>query len=193
GDRTYGIFNVIPKSGFGKKNQGVLAVSAGNFGHTDDYLSAASHVGNFAYYVSAEGNRSNLGLQTPIAQVIHDASQGYGLFANLQYDPSSHNELRFVAQLRQDNYQIPNCRTPLPDDPQCVGQFGDVQKEADNFAMLSWVHTFTHDIVLTSSLMYHFERAAYDGGAQDYPIITHFHHTSQYEGGEENLRMHFDH
>ena len=193
GDRTYGIFNVIPKSGFGKKNQGVLAVSAGNFGHTDDYLSVASHVHNFAYYVSVEGNRSNLGLQTPVSQVIHDASQGYGFFANLQYYPSSHNELRFVTQLRQDNYQIPNCVTPLPDDPQCVGQFGDTQKEADNFAMLSWVHTFTHDIVLTSSLMYHFERAAYDGGAQDYPIITHFHHTSQYEGGEENLRMHFDH
>ncbi|MGC8518556.1 MAG: TonB-dependent receptor domain-containing protein [Steroidobacteraceae bacterium] len=193
GDRTYGVFNVIPKTGFGVHDQGLLSVSAGNFGQTDDYLSAASHTGNFAYYVSAEGNRSNLGLQTPVAQVIHDQSQGYGLFTNLQYNPDSRDDLRFVAQLRQDTYQIPNCLAPLPNDPQCVGQQGDTQKEADNFALLSWVHTFTHDIVLTSSLMYHFESAAYDGGAQDYPSITTFHHSSQYEGGEENLRMHFSH
>ena len=193
GDRTYGIFNVIPKSGFGKHDQGEIAVSAGNFGHTDDYMSVASNAHNFAYFASIEGNRSNLGLQTPVRQVIHDGSQGYGFFTNLQYDPSANNELRFVAQLRQDQYQIPNCLGPLPDDPQCVGQFGDVQKEADNFALLSWVHTFTNAMVLTSSVMYHFERAAYDGGAHDYPIITHFHHTSQYEAGEENLRWHLPH
>lgn len=193
GDRTYGIFNVIPKTGFGRKNQGVLGVTAGNFGQTDDYLSAASHTHNFAYYASIEGNRSNLGLQTPVSQVIHDQSQGYGLFTNLQYDPSVSNELRFVAQLRHDNYQIPNCTGPLPDDPQCVGQLGDVQKEKDNFALLSWVHTFTNDIVLTSSLMYHFESAAYDGSAHDFPTITTFHHTSQYEGGEESLRWHLPH
>ncbi len=193
GDRTYGVFNVIPKTGFGVHNQGMLSVSAGNFGQTDDYLSAASHKGNFAYYVSAEGNRSNLGLQTPVAQVIHDQSQGYGFFTNLQYNPSANNELRFVAQLRQDTYQIPNCITPLPNDPQCVGQLGDTQKEADNFALLSWVHTFSSRIVLTSSLMYHFERAAYDGSPNDFPVITTFHHSSQYEGGEENLRMHFSH
>jgi TonB dependent receptor-like, beta-barrel len=45
--------------------------------------------------------------------------------------------------------------------------------------------------VLTSSLMYHYERADYDGGASDYPIVTTFHHSSQYEGAEENLRMGF--
>ncbi len=193
GDRTYGIFNVIPKTGFSRKNQAVLGVTAGNFGQTDDYLSAASHVGRFAYYASIEGNRSNLGLQTPVPEVIHDQTQGFGFFTNLQYEASARNDLRFVAQARQDQYQIPNCIVPLPDEPQCVGQSGDVQKEKDNFALLSWVHTFTNDIVLTSSLMYHFESAAYDGGARDTPTITTFHHTSQYEGGEENLRMHLAH
>ena len=191
GDRTYGIFNVIPKTGFGSKDQAELGLSAGNFGQSDDYLSVASHTGNLAYYASIEGNRSNLGLQTPQAQVIHDATHGYGLFTNIQYDPSANNELRFVAQLRQDNYQIPNCSGPLPDDPQCLGQSGDRQGEADNFALLSWVHTLSGGAVLTSSLMYHFERAAYDGGAADHPTVTTFHHSSQYEGGEENLRMHF--
>jgi hypothetical protein len=191
GDRTYGIFNVIPKSGFSSTNQAALDVTAGNFGQTDDYASVASHTNDFAYYASIEGNRSNLGLQTPVSQVIHDDSKGYGAFTNLQYKPSEQDAVSFVGQLRQDVYQIPDCTVPLADDPVCVGQFGDVQSEADNFALLSWAHTFTNNAVLTSSVMYHFERADYDGGAGDYPTITNYHHSSQYEGLEENLRMSF--
>ncbi|HEV7136135.1 MAG TPA: carboxypeptidase regulatory-like domain-containing protein, partial [Steroidobacteraceae bacterium] len=72
GDRTYGIFNVIPKSGFGMDNEGVLEVSAGNFAQTNDYLSVGSHNGDFAYYASINGNRSDLGIETPVSQVIHD-------------------------------------------------------------------------------------------------------------------------
>jgi outer membrane receptor protein involved in Fe transport len=191
GDRTYGIFNVIPKSGFSSENQADLDVTAGNFGQTDDYVSVASHTSDFAYYASVEGNRSNLGLQTPQSEVIHDQTQGYEAFTNLQYKPSEQDAVSFVAQLRQDDYQIPDCTEPLADDPYCIGQFGDVQGEADNFALLSWAHTFTNDAVLTSSVMYHFERADYDGGAGDYPTITTYHHSSQYEGAEENLRMNF--
>jgi outer membrane receptor protein involved in Fe transport len=190
GDRTYGIFNVIPNTGFGVHDQAVADVTAGNFGQTDDYVSAASHSSDFAYYASLEGNRSDLGLQTPVSQVIHDQTQGYGAFTNLQYAPNSQDEVSLVAQARQDNYQIPNCTAPLDDAPDCLGQFGDEQGEADNFALLSWAHTFSNDIVLTSSLMYHFERADYDGGTQDYPVVTNFHHSSQYEGAEENLRWH---
>ena len=189
GDRTYGIFNVIPNTGFGVQNQAVADVTAGNFGQTDDYVSAASHTSDFAYYASLEGNRSDLGLQTPQSQVIHDATRGYGAFTNLQYVPNSQDEVSFVAQMRQDDYQIPDCTVALDDDPDCVGQSGDEQGEADNFAVLSWAHTFTDNAVLTSSVMYHFERADYDGGVNDQPTITTFHHSSQYEGAEENFRM----
>ncbi len=191
GDRTYGIFNVIPKSGFSSDDQADLDVTAGNFGQTDDDLSVASHTDDFAYYASVEGNRSSLGLQTPQSEVIHDDTQGYGAFTNLQYEPSERDTVTFIGQLRQDDYQIPDCIVPLADDPSCVGQFGDVQGEADNFAVLSWAHTFTNDAVLTSSVMYHFERADYDGGSGDSPTITTYHHSSQYEGANENLRMSF--
>jgi hypothetical protein len=188
GDRTYGVFNVIPKSGFSRETLAELDVTRGNFGQTNDYLSVASHTADFAYYASVEGNRSDLGLQTPVSQVIHDETHGYGAFNNLQYKPSEQDTVSLVAQLRQDVYQIPDCTAPLADDPQCVGQFGDVQGEADNFAVLSWAHTFTNNAVLTSSLLYHFDRADYDGGAGDYPTITTYHHSSQYQGAEEQLK-----
>jgi len=188
GDRTYGIFNVVPKSGFSSDKLATLDVTAGNFGQTNDYMSVASHTDDFAYYASVEGNRSELGLQTPVSQVIHDETRGVGAFTNLEYKPSEQDALSLVAQLRQDVYQIPDCTAPLPNDPGCVGQFGDVQGEADNFAELSWAHTFTNNAVLTSSLLYHFDRADYDGGAGDYPAITTYHHSSQYEGAEEQLK-----
>jgi hypothetical protein len=38
GDRTYGIFNVEPRTGFEKNNEAELIVSAGNFYQTDDQL-----------------------------------------------------------------------------------------------------------------------------------------------------------
>jgi hypothetical protein len=189
GDRTYGIFNVIPKTGCGGDTPAAPPPTAGNFGQTDDYVSAASHTDTFAYYASLEGNRSDLGLQTPVSQVIHDRAKGYGAFTNLQYEPTPQDAVSFVGQLRQDDYQIPDCTAPLDNDPVCVGQFGDEQGEADDFALLTWAHTFASDAVLSSSLMYHFARADYDGGAGDYPIITTFHHSSQYEGLEENLRL----
>jgi len=189
GDRTYGIFNVIPKSGFSRDNQAELDLTGGNFAQTNDYFSVGSHTDDFAYYASVEGNRSDLGLQAPVAQVIHDETHGYGTFANLQYKPSQHDTVSLVAQLRQDVYQIPDCTVAvLAADPGCVGQFGDAQGEADNFAVLSWAHTFTNNAVLTSSFLYHFGRADYDGGAGDYPTITTYHHSSQYEGGEEQLK-----
>jgi hypothetical protein len=191
GDRTYGIFNVIPKSGFSSNNQVALDVTAGNFGQTNNWLSVASHTNDFAYYASVGYNRSNLGLQTPVSEVIHDQSQGWGMFTNLQYKPSEQDAVSFVAQLRQDQYQIPDCTEPLANDPSCVGQFGDLQKEADSFALLSWTHFFTNDALLTSSIFYHFERGDYDGGAGDYPTVTTYHHSSQYEGVKFNFRMGF--
>jgi hypothetical protein len=190
GDRTYGILNVIPKSGFGSNKLADLDLKAGNFGQTDDYLSIASHTDDFAYYASVEDNRSDLGLQTPVSQVIHDGTHGYGFFTNLEYRAGEHDEVSLIAQLRQDDYEIPDCTVAvLAEDPGCVGQSGDVQGEADNFALLSWAHTFTNNAVLTSSLLYHFDRADYDGGAGDYPTITTYHHSSQYEGAEQQLKM----
>jgi hypothetical protein len=189
GDRTYGIFNAIPKSGFSRDNQAELDVTGGNFGQTNDYFSVASHTDNFAYYASIEGNRSDLGLQTPVSQVIHDETHGYGTFANLQYKPSEQDTVSLIAQLRQDVYQIPDCTAAvLGADPGCVGQFADEQGEADNFAVLTWAHTFADNVVLASSLLYHFDRADYDGGSGDYPTVTTYHHSSQYEGAEEQLK-----
>src|SRR5205807_8810235 len=92
GDRTYGIFNVAPRTGFERDNEAELVLSAGNFYQTDDQLNFGGHTNRFGYYASLSGNRSNLGLQTPTTAVIHDAANGFGGFTSLIYNADSHNE-----------------------------------------------------------------------------------------------------
>src|SRR6202008_1646592 len=77
GDRTYGVFNVVPRTGVDRNNEGELYLSAGNLYQTNAQLSFGSHTQRFAYYASVNGNRSDLGLQPPVAQVVHDATNGY--------------------------------------------------------------------------------------------------------------------
>src|SRR5580658_2496434 len=43
GDRTYGIFNVVPRSGFERDNEAELVTSFGNFYQTNDQLNFGGH------------------------------------------------------------------------------------------------------------------------------------------------------
>jgi hypothetical protein len=180
GDRTYGVFNVVPRTGFERDNEADLMVSGGNFGQTNDYASIGGHSDQFAYYASVNGDRSNLGLMTPDAQIIHDGEDGYGGFSTLIYNLTPDDQFRLVMSARRDDYQIPN--TP--------GQIaGDVQREADSYTLFSWVRTLSSSATLTSSLFYHYNRADYDGASWDYPISTTAQRSSTYFGGQESLHV----
>jgi outer membrane cobalamin receptor len=48
GDRTYGIFNIVPRSGFEGDNQGELVTSFGNWYQTNDQLNFSGHTQRFA-------------------------------------------------------------------------------------------------------------------------------------------------
>jgi hypothetical protein len=181
GDRTYGVFNVVPRTGFERDNQGELVVSGGNFEQTNDYVSIGSHDERFAYYASLNGNRSDLGIQTPVSQIIHDSEDGYGGFSTLIFNATSDDQFRFVFSARHDNYDIPNAPGQLDD---------DVQRETDVFAILSWVRKLSADATLTTSFFYHQNQADLDGAPNDFPISTTDQRTSTYVGGQEALRWH---
>ena len=48
GDRTYGVFNVVPRTGFERNREAELVLSAGNFYQTNDQFSFGSHTDRFA-------------------------------------------------------------------------------------------------------------------------------------------------
>jgi len=181
GDRTYGVFNVIPRTGFEYNNEGELVSSYGSYNQTNDQLSFGSHTDRFAWYGSFEGNRSDLGLMTPVPQVVHDMDSGLGGFGTLIFNATPRDQLRLAASVRGDHYQIPN--TP---EQQSAG-IRDLDLERDAFANFSWVHTFGPGMLLTVSPFYHFNRANLVGGPQDTPFILNNNRGSRYLGGQVSL------
>ncbi|HTU36004.1 MAG TPA: TonB-dependent receptor [Candidatus Acidoferrum sp.] len=193
GDRTYGMFNIVPQNGFEFNNDCNLAVTAGNFYQTDDQIGCGGHTERFAYYASLNGNRSNYGLQTPISQVYHDADNGYGGFASLIFDLDAKNQFRLVTSLRQDYYQIPVDPDPDSSGNQIQPSYGlrDSEREPDGYVVFSWVHTFNPNMVLTVSPFYHYNAADYTGGPTDYPVISTVNQTANYGGVQASFNATF--
>ena len=52
GDRTYGVFNVVPRTGFERNREGELVLTAGNFFQTSDQISLGDNSKKFAWYTS---------------------------------------------------------------------------------------------------------------------------------------------
>ncbi len=117
------------------------------------------------------------GLETPVADTIHDRGTGIGGFGSWMYKPTTTDQYRLVASVRADHYQIPN-----GPDEQNAG-IDDHQRERDSFVNFSWLHTIGSRAFLTVSPFYHYNRAALDGGSND-PIITTDHRSSHYIGGQ---------
>ena len=202
GDRTYGVFNIVPRTGFERNNQAELFLSAGNFYQTNAQLSFGSHTERFAYYASVNGNRSDLGLQPPVPQVVHDATNGYGGFSSLMFNLDPSNQLRFVTSLRKDYYQIPY--DPNPNDIENAPIAGngflaqypsiglrDGQHEGDAFVNFTWVHTFNSKTLLTVSPLYHYNSANYDSSPNDVSIASTDHRASTYAGGQVGFNATF--
>lgn len=177
GDRTYGVFNVVTRSGFERSRDAEVVANYGNLHETNDQFSLGDHTDHVAYYASVNANRSDLGLETPVSDTIHDRGTGIGAFVSLISRTTSTDQLRLVGSVRQDHYQIPN----TPDD-EATG-IDDHQRERDGFLNVSWLRTIGSGAFLTVSPLYHYNRAAFDGGPAD-PIITTDHRTSQYVGGQ---------
>lgn len=183
GDRTYGVFNVVPRSGFERNREVEVLVSYGNFNQTNDQVSFGSHTKRFAYYASLNGGRSDYALETPTATVLHDQNNGLGGFASMIFNVNAKDQVRLVTALRRDFFQVPNDQ-----DAQALG-IRDVQRETDSFVNFSWVHTFNTTLLLTVSPFYHFNRADFVGGPEDTPVSARNRRGSSYAGAQATLSV----
>jgi hypothetical protein len=191
GDRTYGIFNIVPRTGFERDNEAELVTSFGNWYQTNDQLNFGGHTKRFAYYASLNGDRSDYGLQPPIGQVVHDADNGYGGFASFILNAGPSNQLRLVASLRQDYYQIPIDPNPNSSGNQVYPSYGlrDSEREPDGYLTFSWIHTFNPNLLMTVSPFYHYNQASYTGGSNDVPVISTVDQTANYAGAQASLNI----
>jgi hypothetical protein len=181
GDRSYGVFNVVTRSGFERDRQVELVASYGSFNNTDNQISFGDHTERFAYYGSFSGYRTDLGLETPDVRVVNDQAAGLSGFGSLIFNKTANDQLRLVTSLRGDHFQVPN--TP----EQQLAGIRDVEDERDTFVNFSWLHTIGTGTVLTFSPFYHFNRAHYIGGANDTPLVPEDDRGSNYVGGVASL------
>ena len=202
GDRTYGVFNVVPRTGFERNNEGELVLSAGNFYQTNDALSFGSHTERFAYYASVNGNRSDLGLQTPVPQVVHDAVNGLGGFGSFIFNADSTNQLRLMTSLRRDYFQVPydpnpndieNGAIPANDFTPQYPSIGlrDGEHESDAGVLFSWVHTFNEQLMTTVSPFYHYNSGDYASSPDDNPVSTTENRASTFAGGQASFAANY--
>ncbi len=194
GDRTYGVFNVVPRTGFERNNQAELVMTAGNFYQTDDALSFGSHTERFAYYASVNGNRSDLGLQSPVPQVLHDAVNGYGGFGSFIFNADPSNQLRLMTSARRDYFQIPY--DPFANDFENTQGYSSVglrdgQHETDAGVLFSWVHTFSPHLLTTVSPFYHYNSGDYESNPGDIPVASTENRSSTYLGGQATAAVNY--
>ncbi|MGA7156113.1 MAG: TonB-dependent receptor [Acidobacteriaceae bacterium] len=189
GDRTYGVFNVVPRSGFERNREAELVLNAGNFLQTNDQLNFGDHTEKFAYYGSVSGNRSDYGLAPPIGQVFHDADNGYGGFASLIYNRTAKDQLRNISMAREDYFQIPYDPNPNDFENQQYDSSGmrDGQHETDLADAFSYLHSFNTSTVLQISPFYHYNKVDYNSNPNDVPVATTYDRASTYGGAQASI------
>jgi outer membrane cobalamin receptor len=180
GDRTYAVFNVVPRTGWDRDRQADVVASYGSQRTTDDQFRIGDHSERLAWYASVNGNRTDRGLETPIPRAIHDAASGFGAFATIVAQPGAADQLRFAGSWRQDRYEIPN------DEELDAQNVRDRQRESDAFVNVSWVRLLSKSSLLTVSPFFHQNRADFEGGADD-PVSAADRRRSRYAGAQATL------
>jgi len=191
GDRTYGIFNVLPRNGFERDHEAELFVSGGNLSTGEAQLSLGDHTAKTAWYLSGTGSRSNYGLETPIPEIRHDSTNSESVFSSLLRNQTARDQLRLDAQFRSDFFQIPY--DPDPNDweqsSDYYNSYGlrDTQGERDSFAIFNWVRTLSPKTTFEVAPFYHLNQANYDSPPADFPVATTWHQKSNYVGAQADL------
>jgi hypothetical protein len=192
GDRTYGMFNVLPRNGFEFNRDGELFLYAGNLYTGEAQVALGNHSEKSAWYASATGSRSNYGLATPVATIYHDATNSESGFVSLIHNQTPEDQVRVDGQFRQDYFQVPY--DPNANDYECISDYycsaglRDGQTERDSFVIANWVHTISPKALFSFAPFYHFNQSDYDSLATDQPVATTWHQKSNYGGAQGDWR-----
>jgi hypothetical protein len=192
GDRTYGVFNVLPRNGFERNREGEVLLTGGNRYTGATQISFGDHSSATAWYASLTGSRSNYGLATPITSVYHNSTNSQSGFLSLLHNQSSRDQLRLNAQYRQDYFEIPY-DPDSSDWEQASGYYNsyglrDGQTERDSFVIFNWIHTISPKALIMVAPFYHLNQSNYDSSSADLPVATTWHQASDYAGSQTDVR-----
>ncbi len=187
GDRTFAQVNILTRNGFQFNKEADSIISYGSDNQTNDQVSFGGHTEKFALYASLIGNRTDLGLEPPVAQNNNNMGSGEGIFTTMSYKLGSGDQLDWTATVRNDRYQIPTDPNDLNPMSTSYAYLRDVDQERDSFITLSWTHVINESTLLTVSPFFHYNDAQYIPGAND-PFMATSDNTSNYIGAQTEYR-----
>jgi hypothetical protein len=193
GDRTYGVFNVLPRNGFESNREGTALLTGGNLGTGEAQVALGDHSGKTAWYASLNGYRSSYELAPPVPAIYHDETNSESALVNVIRNQTPRDQLRLDAQYRQDYFDVPYDPDPndWEQDSEYYESWGlrDAQLERDSFVIVDWVHTISAKAMFDVAPFYHFNQANLDSLPTDYPVATTWHQSSNYVGGQADLHV----
>ena len=192
GDRTYGVFNVLPRNGFERNRDGELLISAGNLYTGETQLSLGDHCAATAWYASLTGSRSNYGLATPVAQIHHDATNSAErlCLAHPQPDaqrsapPRTRNTARITSRFPTIPTPTTGSRTHLPAILLAPTACATPKPSATASSSPTGCTPSRPKRSFSVAPFYHFNQADYDSLPTDNPVATTWHQSSNYAGGQ---------
>lgn len=150
GLRTAGIIDMTTKSG-ALQPGGELSLYGGTHGTFEPSADYGGAAGNFNYFVSADMQRSDLGIESPDGSIspIHDHTAQYHGFGYFEDVLGDNDRLALIAGVSNDSFQIPNIPGQTPGLGLAVnGQtdfdsslLNETQHELTDYAVLSWQHS----------------------------------------------------
>lgn len=162
GNRFGGIVDVTTRSGHDLNGHGSASVGGGTFKSSDTTAEYGGVSGKCGYYLFGNGFTSDWFLNPPEPRQLHDF--GFGLRGAGQFDCRlTHDTLSLFLTGGGTNFELPN----LAEDQE-VGR-NATRRLRSQTAVLSWQHTFTSHVLLSTSL---YERTLEDRLAPTTDPIT---------------------
>ena len=158
GDRTYGIFNIVPRTGFERDKECDLVTSLRQLlsNQRPDQLRRTHPAIRLLRQLERKSERLRTA-DADSASLSRRRKRVWGI-RFLHFQSRFQEPISVVASLREDYYQI-----PIDPDPNSVGNsaypsYGlrDGEHEPDGYVTFSWVHTFNPNLLLTVSPFYHY-------------------------------------
>ncbi len=169
GDRTYGVFNAVPRTGFERDQRMRARAEFRQFLSIERSDQLRRPQQRLAYYGSLNGNRSDLGLETPVAADRSRCRERLRRIRLLIFNADPKNQLRWSVSAPAITSR---CPFPRPVDV-ANGVIQNVRiQRCESQTVISTSPGFAPSAtagLLTVSPFYHFNSANYDSSPDDFP------------------------
>ncbi len=145
GNRFGGVLDIVTRSGRSMAGHGDVNFRGATLDNYDLNAEYGGQWGKLGYYVFADGFTSGRYLDPPEPVQLHDFGEGSRASAQLDWQ-ATRDSLKLLLMGGGTNFQQPN----LSED-QDVGRDAD-RRLRQQTAILNWVHTFSADTLLATSL-----------------------------------------